>query len=504
MSDHQATYDKLCHHVRQTTLLKSAGDMLDWDEQTYMPPAAGEYRAEQSAFLAGLQHERATAVELGDWLEELADSPLAADPHGDTGAVIRQLKRSYQRNKKLPQRLVEEISRTSSLGQQCWVEARKENDFAKFAPLLEQMVNLKREEADALGFAECRYDALLEDYEPHETASNVGRVLSSLRDALVPLVDKIMGSSAKAPSEIVAREFPIDAQQRFSAQAAKAIGFDFATGRIDETAHPFCTTLGPRDVRLTTRYYEREFNAGLFSVLHEAGHGIYEQGLPAEQFGMPTGEAISLGIHESQSRLWENLVGRHRAFWEYFFEPAQQAFPAALGNVSLDDFYFAVNESKPSLIRVEADEATYNLHILIRFELEQQLIEDDLAVADLPAAWNSKYQQYLGITPPDNTDGVMQDVHWSCGLFGYFPTYALGNLYASQFFEQAEEDLGDLASQFRRGEFQPLLDWLRTHIHQHGQKYTAAELVVRVTGKPLASDALLRHLSGKFGELYGF
>ncbi|MGI9457412.1 MAG: carboxypeptidase M32 [Aeoliella sp.] len=504
MPDYHATYEKLCHHARKTALLSTAGSILDWDENTKMPTSAGPYRAEQATLMAGLVHARATSPQVGEWLAELVGSPLATEPHGDTGTVIRELNRAYDRKTKLPQRLVEELTRTSSLGQQTWVKARKENDFATFAPLLKRMMELKREEADAVGYGECRYDALLDEYEPHETSANVGRVLTALGEALTPLVEKINASSRKAPSEILARDFPAAAQEQFGMGAARAIGFDFGAGRLDVTAHPFCTTLGPRDIRLTTRYSEHEFNAGLFSILHEAGHGLYEQGLPAEEFGLPTGETISLGIHESQSRMWENLVGRDRAFWDHLYKPAQDAFPQALADVSLDDFYFAINESKPSLIRVEADEATYNLHILIRFELEKLLIDDDLPVDDLPTAWNARYKKYLGIIPPNDAEGVMQDVHWSCGLVGYFPTYALGNLYASQFFEQAQTDLGDLSAQFREGDFAPLLGWLRKNIHAHGQRFTATELVQQVTGSPLSSEALLRHLSGKFGELYGF
>ena len=268
------------------------------------------------------------------------------------------------------------------------------------------------------------------------------------------------------------------------------------------TAHPFCTTLGPHDCRITTRYNERFFNPAFFGVLHEAGHGIYEQGLPTEQYGLPTGEAISLGIHESQSRLWENLVGRSPAFWTHFFPLARQAFPVALHDVKADDFVRAINDVRPSLVRIEADEVTYNLHILIRFELERALLDGNLQAAELPGAWNEKYEQYLGVTPPDNRDGVLQDVHWSAGLIGYFPTYALGNLYASQFFAQADADLGGLAAMFAAGDFRPLFDWLRQNIHRHGQRYTAAELVERVTGRPLSASPLVEHLQNKIESSY--
>lgn len=503
MPDLQATYDQLCSYARQTALLASVADVLEWDEQTYMPSAAGEHRAEQLSLLATMVHDRATAPQVGEWLDDLSASPLAAQPHSDSGAVIREMRRVYDRKTKLPRELVAALTRASSLGQQAWVEARKANNFAKFAPHLDKIMRLKREEADAVGYQTCRYDALLDEYEPHATSAEVGPVLEALANRLVPLIERIGASSHRPNAAILGGPFPIATQVAYGETMAAAIGFDFKQGRIDATAHPFCATLGPRDVRLTTRYRPDEFGGWLFSVLHEAGHGLYEQGLPAEDFGLPTGEAVSLGIHESQSRMWENQVARHHAFWEHFYPSLQQVFPDVLGAVQLDDFHFAINEVKPSLIRVEADEATYNLHILIRFELERQLIDAELAIADLPDAWNAKYQQYLGITPPDDATGVMQDVHWSAGLVGYFPTYALGNLYAAQFFEQAQQDLGDLFAQFSRGEFAPLLEWLRTNIHQHGQRYSAAELVKKVTGKPLSADALMRHLEGKFGELYG-
>ena len=318
----------------------------------------------------------------------------------------------------------------------------------------------------------------------------------------MPLVAAIAASKKRPNLEALIGRYPTDLQEKFGKRAIEAIGFDFNAGRLDVTNHPFCGGAGPRDVRLTTRYDERSLDGSFFSTLHEAGHGIYEQGLPADRYGLPTGEAVSLGIHESQSRMWENQVGRSRAFWEYFYPEAQATFRDALGDVSLETFYFANNDVRPSLIRTESDEVTYNLHILIRFELELALINDDLPVSDLPAAWHAKYREYLGIQSPTDADGVLQDVHWSSGAFGYFPTYSLGNLYAAQFFEKAQQDLGDLPGMFRRGEFLPLRDWLRANIHSQGRRYPAAELGRRVTGSPLSHDALMRHLRGKFGPLY--
>ena len=496
------TFDRLCAHAREVALLESTQALLEWDERTKLPPAGGEYRAEQVSYLAGLIHRRATAPEVGEWLGELLDTPLADDPQSDTGAVVHHLKRDYDKQTKLPQTLVEELARTAVLGQQVWGEARKANDFARFQPVLEKTIKLKRQEAEAIGYDDVPYDALLDEYEPGEKTVNVRRVLADLREQLVPLVAQIAESPRRPNVELLKQNFPAGLQESFGRLAAESIGFDFRAGRLDVTDHPFCSDMGPRDVRITTRYEEHFFPSALFSILHEAGHGMYEQGLPDEWFGLPTGSATSLGIHESQSRMWENMVGRSRAFWEYFYPRAQQTF-TSLVDVPFDDFFFAINEVRPSLVRVEADEATYNLHILLRFELEQALLEGDLAVADLPAAWNAKYRDYLGIEPPDDADGVLQDVHWSAGLFGYFPTYSLGNLYASQFFAQAEQELGDLAAMFRRGEFQPLREWLTTHVYRHGRRYSAAELAERITGQPLSHAALIGYLRGKFGPLYG-
>jgi len=498
-------YQQLCDYARETALLTSTAGVLQWDEETYLPPAGHAYRAEQTAYLAGLIHKRQTAPQVGEWLAALGSDGEGQD---ERAAVIRELSRDYDKKTKLPQTLVEELSRTASLGQQAWKAAREADDFSQFAPLLEKTIDLKRQEADAVGYDESPYDALLDDYEPGETAANLTRVLGGLREQLAPLVEKIAASDRRPPADILRRSYPIDRQVKFGEHAAAGIGFDFQAGRLDVTAHPFCGGGGPRDVRLTTRYDAQEFAGGFFSILHEAGHGIYEQGLPAESFGLPTGEAVSLGIHESQSRMWENLVGRSRAFWEFFYPQLVDTFGESLADVSPEAFYFAINESRPSLIRTESDEATYNLHIIVRFELEQALISGELSAAELPAAWNEKYREYIGIEPPNAADGVLQDVHWSAGLFGYFPTYALGNLYASQFFDRASQELstagGDLQQQFSRGEFQPLADWLRTNIHRHGRRYSATQLVERVTGKPLSHQPLMDHLNAKYGELYGF
>ena len=501
--DTQNLYENVCNHARRTALMVTIDATLGWDERIYLPSAAGDYRAEQSTLLAGLIHQRWVDPTFGRQLEELAASPLAADPESDVGVIVRRLKRQYDKKVKLPQALVEELAKMAILGQQAWQEAREKNDFASFLPFLQKTVELKRQQAQALGYPKHPYDALLDEYEPEELTDNVSQVLAGLREELVPLVAAIQQSKRQPNTALLHREFPVDIQDRLGREAATAIGFDFARGRLDITAHPFCTTLGPNDCRITTHYDDHFVSSSFFSILHEAGHGLYEQGLPTEQFGLPLGEAISLGIHESQSRLWENLVGRSKAFWQFFYPRAQQAFSASLGDVSLDDFYFAINDVRPSLIRIEADEATYNLHILVRFELERALLDGDLQAADLPDAWNEKYRQYLGITPPENRVGVLQDVHWSAGLIGYFPTYSLGNLYAAQFFAKAQSDLGDLEGTIARGDFRPLREWLHENIHRHGQRWSAAKLVERATGQPLSARPMMQYLRAKLEPLYG-
>ncbi len=324
-------------------------------------------------------------------------------------------------------------------------------------------------------------------------------MLGELRDALIGLLDAIRGSSRRPDHEILHRHFPKGDQERFALRAAAQIGYDLQAGRLDPTAHPFSTGIGPGDVRITTRYDEDCFSLAFFSVLHETGHALYDQGLPVEHWGAPMGDAVSLGIHESQSRMWENLVGRSLGFWKFFYPEAQKMFPA-LADVSLEAFHLAVNEVRPDLIRTEADEITYNLHILLRFELERALVKGELQVAELPDAWNDKMRAFLGVTPPNHAQGVMQDVHWSAGHLGYFPTYTLGNLYAAQFFARAERDLGDQEENFSRGDFGALLGWLREKIHRQGKRYRPRQLVQAVTGESLNPEFLIKYLTKKFGE----
>lgn len=497
-------YQELVGHLRQTSLLGSCVNVLGWDEQTYLPTAGAEHRSNQLGLLAGMIHDRVTHPRVGELLGELGQRSDLGEPDSPPVVNVRESRRQYDRATKLPKALVEELSRVTSLGQQAWVKARKASDFAQFRPWLEKIVELKRQEARCIGFGSgAPYDALLDEYEPGMKVGDVQAVFTPLREALVKLVADIAAAPKKPDVMILHRRYPIEAQRVFATDVAQRIGFDFEAGRLDVTAHPFCNGIGPGDCRLTTRYNENHFPEAFFGVLHEAGHGMYEQGLDRAAYGTPMGDSVSLGIHESQSRMWENFVGRSLPFWRHFYPQAQAHFPDALGTVRLDEFYAAVNDVRPSLIRVEADEVTYNLHIMLRFELEQPLIAGDLQPADVPTVWTETFTRYFGIVPPDDRRGCLQDVHWSGGMIGYFPTYALGNMYAAQLYNAADRDLGGLDAQFARGEFQPLKEWLNTRIHQKGKQYRPQRLVEMVTGETLSPQPLIAQLKKKFGPLYG-
>lgn len=499
----QEAYDWLRQHSLETSHLDSLGHLLGWDQRTQIPPKGHPHRHAQFAMLAKWLHQRETDPCRGDMLAAVEGSELIRDPLSEAAVNVREWRRDFDRATKIPQDLAVALAQAAAEGETAWEQTRPHSDWPAFRPYLERLVELKRQEAEALGYAGEPYDPLLDDFEPGETTAVLVPLLAALRDALVRLLDAILGSTRRPDRDLLRRHFPRAAQEHFARLAAAKIGYDFAAGRLDPTAHPFSTGIGPGDVRITTRYDENFFPMAFFGVLHEAGHALYDQGLPAEHWGTPLGEAVSLGIHESQSRMWENLVGRSLGFWKFFYPEAQKLFPALAG-VSLGAFHLAVNEVRPDLIRTEADEVTYNLHILLRFELERALVQGDLQVADLPDAWNEKMRTFLGLTPPNHGLGVMQDVHWSAGHLGYFPTYTLGNLYAAQFFAKAAKDLGDLGASFARGDFAPLLTWLREKIHRQGKRYRPRQLVQVVTDEDLNPAYLISYLTQKFGELYNF
>lgn len=498
-------FESVCSHARRAALLSSTADTLEWDEHTGMPVRGGDYRAEQVSNLRAMAHDIRTDTAYGDQLSGLAENVAGDSPHSDTAATILGLNRDFQRDRKLPTELVQSISVATVRGQQVWNASRKADDYSMFRDALATTIDLKTEAGNRLreGTDLTAYEALMDEYEPDARVAQIQQVFDDVRGPLVDLIAAVADAPKRPNVELLQQDFGIDAQRQFSKFLAGAVGFDFDAGRLDETAHPFCTTLGPEDIRILTRFESNWLPSGVFGTLHEAGHGMYEQGLRPEWFGLPPGTYVSLGIHESQSRLWENQVGRSRSFWQTMLPKAKLAFQDQLGDVTIDQFYSAVNTVQPSLIRVEADEATYNLHIIIRFDLEQQLIAGDLSVDDLPEAWNARYESDLGVRPPSDASGVLQDVHWSAGLIGYFPTYTLGNVAGAQLFAAASSQLGDLNEQFERGEFGSLLEWLRENVHRHGRCYSGSELVQRACGQPLSASHLIDYLTTKLGAVYG-
>jgi len=478
--------------------------LLEWDQDTQMPPGGVTTRAEVTAFVAALRHERRTSPEMGDLLGRLQED--GSDAARDTN--IREARRSHARAVKVPGELVEDIARTSSLAKEAWAAARRTNDYAAFVPLLSKLIDLKRRQADAIGYDDHPYDALMDEYEPGASTRTVTRIFDDLRQRLVPFV-KELGSAPRQPDfSLLQRHCPQARQEKLCRRMAEEIGFDFSAGRMDVSVHPFCTSIGSgQDVRITTRYDEHYFPAAVFGVMHEVGHGLYEQGLDPAHMFTPMGAFCSLGIHESQSRLWENLVGRSRAFWTTRYGLLQEMLGSTLAGVSLDAFYGAINTVAPSLIRVEADEVTYNLHIIVRFELERDIIAGKLAVERIPEVWNAKMQELVGVTPSNDAEGCLQDIHWSMGAFGYFPTYALGNLYAAQFFAAARRDLArhgaDLDAQMTAADVRNLLEWMRTNVHRHGMRYDAGGLCRKATGADLSVEPFLDYVTAKYRPIYG-
>jgi carboxypeptidase Taq len=496
---------------REYRLLGQAAAVLHWDQETYMPEAAVADRAEQLSLLSGLMHDRITQAQIGEQLTMLGvrfeKDPLPRVPETFQGieqAFLRELARQYQRSSKIPRRVVTELAKQTAIGQRVWVEARKAADFSKFAGQLAVILDLVREVSSCLGFEDHPYDPLLDEYEPWMKTAEVEEVFAGLREGLKQLLAKIKGSNKTVDAGFLTREYNIEKQKSFAGAVLEALEYDFKRGRLDESAHPFTTTLGSSDVRITTRYNSRFFPTAIFGTIHECGHGLYELGFDTSVRGSLLAEGASLGLHESQSRMMENMIGRSLPFWTHFYPRLKKLFPESLADVDLRRFYEGVNRVGPSFIRVEADEVTYNLHILLRFELEKLLVGGDLSVDDLPQAWNAKMEDLLGLVPPDDARGVLQDVHWSGGMFGYFPTYSLGNLYAAQFFNILKRDIADWREQVEEGHFQSILDWLRENIHKHARVYPARELCTRISGQSLNPIYLLEYLEEKFGDIYGF
>jgi carboxypeptidase Taq len=491
--------DRLLELWREIRDLDAATALLSWDQETFMPPRGVEGRAGALATLAGITHDRLTAPALQD---VLAAADESAEPESEMAAQVRRARHRVDRAAKVPVSLAKALAEASSRALASWKAAREASDYPAFSDDLAQIIDLKRQEAAAISSAGNAYDVLLDEYEPGVTVAQLEPMFADLRRDLAPIVQGVADSGIVIDESPARGSFPVAFQEAFCREVATAIGFDFKAGRLDASAHPFCTGIDAADVRMTWRWDETDFRPGLYGVVHETGHGLYEQGLPEAWRGTPIGEAVSLGIHESQSRLWENHVGRSRAFWQWALPRFAKHFGKS-SSVSLDALWTTLQVVRPSLIRVEADQVTYNLHVAIRFEIERAIFSGEIEVEDLPERWNDLYQELLGVRPANDAEGVLQDVHWALGAFGYFPTYTLGTLAAAQLYEEAGRQLGDLDAIISKGDFGVLLEWLRTTIHRHGSRFEAAELIRRASSSELSADAFLAHVRQLAADVYG-
>jgi carboxypeptidase Taq len=490
----------LRRHMAELSDLHSIGGLLFWDQQTVMPPAGGEHRADAAGTLARVIHARETDPALGTLLDALEPWAAEQDPDSDDARLVWWVRRDFEKAVRVPADLAAEMTRAKALGQQAWIEARAANDFAPFRDALAQHIDLRHRYVACFTGFEHPYDALLDDFEPGLTTAELRPVFAELRDALVPLVAAAGDPAQKSNDSAFHGEFDAETQRIAVLDVLEAIGYDPDAWRLDPALHPFASGIAPDDVRLTTRYDEHDFAVALYSALHEFGHGLYEAQVGRELLRTTLDDPVSLGVHESQSRMWENVIGRSRPFCAWLLPRVSAALPGALDGLDVNALYRAVNTVQPSLIRTEADETTYNLHVILRFELELALMEGTLGVDDLPSAWDAGTERLLGITVPSAVEGVLQDVHWSVGSIGYFPTYTIGNLIAAQLWERLREDLPDVDGHLERGEFAPLRAWLRQHVHRHGRKYPPRELVRRITGSDLTVDPFLRYLREKLAD----
>jgi carboxypeptidase Taq len=498
--------DDLKQRLAEISDLGRASALLAWDERTKMPPAGAGARAEQLATLARLRHDLFTSDEVGRLLEKAASETSDADYDSDEASLVRVARREWDKARRVPTELRAELTRSASLGERAWIEARQRSDFSLFLPHLQRNVELRRRYAECFdGFEgfERAYDALLDDFEPQMKTAEAARLLGELRAGVVPLVAEIAESGANVDGSCLYGSFPLERQRELARRIVEELPLGEAAWRLDDTVHPFCISIATTDIRITTRYDEGYLGTAVWSVIHEAGHGLYENGAAPALARSPLASPASLGLHESQSRLWENWIGRGRPYLSRLLSLLRELFPEQFSAIDLEELFRAANRVEPSLIRVEADEVTYNLHIALRFELELELFEGDLALDDLPEAWNARTREYLGISVPDDASGVLQDVHWGAGAFGYFPTYSLGNLIAAQIWDTARRSLPELDAQIEAGELRPLGDWLGDRLYRHGGKYMPAEMVERVTGAPIETAPYLRQLREKAAAVYG-
>jgi len=496
--DTQQLYTAYQDITQKAADLQYAAAVLGWDQEVYMPPKGYSFRGRQLATLASQAHSFVTSNEYGNILYELAAKQDLTDVQKNN---VRLSLEDYERNRKLSSDFVEELTQQTSQSYNAWIHARNENDYSIYAPQLKKMIALKRAQADLYGYEAHPYDALLDEYEKGATVAMLDPIFKMVQEQL-PAVLKRISEAPQVSNSFFHQHFPKQQQWDFSTDVLKKMDYDFDAGRQDYSEHPFTTSFAPTDVRITTRVDERHFASLLWSSIHEGGHALYEQGLPESEYGMPLGAAASLSIHESQSRLWENCVGRGKSFWKFFYPKLQQYFPQQLGGVAIADFYKGMNRVQPSLIRTEADEVTYHFHVMIRYEIEKALIGGSLDPQDVSAAWNDLYDKYLGVRPKDDKNGVLQDVHWCHGSFGYFPTYSLGSFYAAQFFEQAQKDINGLQSQIEAGEFSDLHHWLYERVYKYGRRYYSEELCKNITGSGLDFSSFMRYIQQKYIDVY--
>ncbi len=493
---------QLKERLSEVSDINSAISVLSWDQQVNMPTAGNEVRGQQLATLSKIAQEKFISDEVGKLIDDLKQEFEGADPDSDEVALIRVAARNYDKAKRVPPEFIQEQAIVSSKAFEGWVQARRKSDFSIFRPHLEKVVDLVQKYVSFFPPGNHPYDTLLDDYEPGMKTEEVQAIFDGLRPKQVKLL-KAIAASKQVKADFLFKKYNEKKLMDFGVNVVTKFGYDWSRGRQDKAPHPFETTFNVNDVRITTRFEEDNPLATLFSTMHESGHAMYEQGVNPAYERTPLAGGTSLAVHESQSRMWENLVGRSMPFWEYFYPTLKKTFPAQLDGVSLKNFYKAINRVEPSLIRVNADEATYNMHIMLRLELEIGMVEGTMAVKDLPEIWNSKMNEYLGVTPPDNARGVLQDIHWSGGAIGYFSTYALGNLISAQLWEKIRKDIRNLDDQICKGNFSELLAWLRKNVHQYGHKYEPQTLVQKVTGSRITPEPYVRYLTKKYSEIYG-
>jgi carboxypeptidase Taq len=494
-------YDALVARLREIHNVEMAATVLSWDQSTQMPPGGAEARAGQLATLSKIAHNMFTSDETGQLLEDAASEVSDDEYNSDASSMVRVIQEDYDEGTKIPTEWVTEFTQLTSMADGIWAKARQDKDFSQFQPSLERIVEMVRQKTELLGYEDHPYSALLNQYERGVTTTQVKQIFDDHKAGLIELIAAINANSDNVDDSILHRPYDTDKQRTFGLKMIEAFGFDFSRGYQAVSVHPFCTHFSSNDVRITTRFDPDFLNTSIFGMMHEAGHGMYEQGMGQNLEGTPLASGTSLGIHESQSRMWENLVGRSKGFWSWALPQLKEVYPH-LESVDLNTFYKAINKSAPSFIRVEADEVNYNLHIILRFEIEMDLITGNLAVKDAPEVWNTKFNEFFGITPTDDAQGVLQDVHWSYGIQGYFPTYALGNLLSVQFYNKAVQAHPNIPSDIANGKFDTLLTWLNTNIHQHGRKLTSDELTKQVADESIQSRDYLDYLTTKFSEIY--